>query len=363
MSYPGDQPQSICILRLSAIGDVCNSVAAVQAIQRRWPEAQITWVIGKVEAMLLEGLPGVEFVIFDKTAGLQGYKDLRKAFKGRKFDVLLQMQVALRASLASWCIKAKFKVGFDKKRAKEGQWLFVNRRIRGQKAPHVLDGFMEFAHTAGVTDLEPRWEMPLPQSDEQWGIDHINPKKRTLIICAAASKAERNWNSEGYAAINDHAQARGWQVILCGGPTDFEIELAQEIEQLAKARPENLVGKSSLKQLLGLLKHADLVIAPDTGPAHMAVTVDTPVIGLYAHSNPGRTGPYSWQQYVVSVYEQHIISQQQRPINLVKWGVRAKGDKLMNDITFKMVKDKFETVILDRGLTKITDQRFEHPLL
>jgi len=350
MNYPSDNPKSICILRLSAIGDVCNSVAAVQAIQRRWPQAKITWVIGKVEAMLLKDLPGVEFVIFDKRAGLQGYKDLKAALKGQRFDVLLQMQVALRASLATLCIKAKFKVGFDKVRAKEGQWLFRNRCINPQTNPHVLDGFMGFAEVVGVTDLVPQWQMPISSTDQQWAIEQLSKTKRTLIISPSASKAERNWNTQGYAKMVDHAITKGWDVVLCGGPTDHEIALGHDIAQHCEKAPQNLIGKTSLKQMLALIKHADIVLAPDTGPAHMATTVGTPVIGLYAHSNPGRTGPYLSQQSVVSVYEYHIVSQQQRPIKVVKWGKRAKGEKLMNDITFKAVKDKFETIILDNLL-------------
>ncbi len=350
MSYPSFKPQSICILRLSAIGDVCNCVAAVQAIQKRWPDVKITWVIGKVESILLQGLPGVEFVIFDKKAGLQGYKDLRQSLKGQKFDILLQMQVALRASVASLCIKAKYKVGFDKKRAKEGQWLFGNRRINKQKNPHVLEGFMAFAEIAGVTDLTPRWQMPLSDSDEQWAIDKLPSDKRTLIISPAASKAERNWNVEGYAKMADYAMKKGWHVILSGGPAQLDVDMGQQIEALCDRAPINMIGQTSLKQMLALIKHSDIVLAPDTGPAHMATTVNTPVIGLYAHSNPGRTGPYLSQEYVVSVYEHHIVSQQQRPIKLIKWGKRAKGEKLMNDIRFKLVKDKFETIIIEREL-------------
>ena len=350
MKYPSENPQSICVLRLSAIGDVCNSVAAVQAIQRKWPETKITWIIGKVEAMLLKDLPGIEFIIFDKGAGFQGYKDLKAALKGRKFDILLQMQVALRASLASLCVSAKFKVGFDKIRAKEGHWLFVNRRIAKQKEPHVLDGFMAFAQVVGVTETTPAWDMPLSQADDEWAKARFNLNKRTLVISPAASKAERNWHVEGYAAICDHAAKRGWDVILCGGPTTLEQELGEAIIAQCESSPKNMIGKTTLKQLLGVVKHADIVIAPDTGPAHMAVAMGTHVIGLYAHSNPGRTGPYLSREYVVSVYDHHIVSQQQRPLNMVKWGVRAKGEKLMNDITIKAVRDKFETLILERNL-------------
>ena len=125
-------PKKLCLLRLSAIGDVCHAVAMVQHIQRQWPKTEITWVIGKVEASLLQGLPGVEFVIFDKRAGLKGYQDLRQQMRSRQFDVLLHMQVALRASVASLCIPAKVKIGFDSQRAKEAQWLFTNKKIAVQ---------------------------------------------------------------------------------------------------------------------------------------------------------------------------------------------------------------------------------------
>lgn len=355
MNYPGHQPKTICILRLSAIGDVCNAVAAVQAIQRRWPEIKITWVIGKVEAMLLDGLPGVEFVIFDKKAGLQGYQELRATLKGRKFDVLLQMQVALRASIASLCIKATYKVGFDKKRAKEGQWLFANRRIRAQKQPHVLDGFMAFAEVAGVTDLVPRWQMPIAQQDISWASQHFDRDRRTLIITPAASKAERNWPAERYAAIADYAGDKGWNIILCGGPTEAEQQLGQQIikhcaTKSEKTVPLNLIGKTSLKQLLAVLKQADVVLAPDTGPAHMAVTVATPVIGLYAHSNPERTGPYRYREFAVSSYLENIVEQKKKPIVMIKWGTRAKGGELMTTIGVTEVQNMLETMILELNL-------------
>ena len=86
---------SICILRLSAIGDVTHVVPVVRAIHMHMPQAKITWIIGKLEARLLSGLPGVEFIIFDKNGGWDAIRQLRQTLKGRKFDVLLHMQVAL----------------------------------------------------------------------------------------------------------------------------------------------------------------------------------------------------------------------------------------------------------------------------
>ncbi len=333
---------SLCLLRLSAIGDVCHAVAMVQAIQRQYPQLKITWVIGKLEYQLLKHLPGIEFVIFDKSQGWRSYFNLHKALKGRRFDVLLHMQVALRATLASLAISAKIRVGFDRARAKEGQWLVTNHRVEPLAEPHVLDGFMGFAKAIGVSDIPPSWNIPVPQADTEFAQRQIADGEKVLVICAAASKAERNWLPERYAAVAQHAVNKGYRVILCGGPTALEKTLANDITNACSAKLDNLVGKTSLTQLLALLKRASLVLAPDTGPAHMAVTQGTPVIGLYAHSNPGRTGPYLSQQYVVSAYQEAIASQQSGE---VKWGTRAKGEHLMALISVEAVIEKFDQVI------------------
>ena len=340
-------PKNLCLLRLSAIGDVCHAVAMVQQIQSHWPDTKITWVIGKVEASLLVGLAGVEFVIFDKRAGLQGYRELRQTLAGRHFDVLLHMQVAFRASIASLCIPAKVKIGFDSKRAKEGQWLFTNRQIEAQEHPHVLDGFLAFARALGVPTSEPKWQMPLADSEQLWASETLLTDKPLAVICPAASKAERNWHVEGYAKIASHLSERGFQVVICGGPTTQEKLLAEQIGSLTNYNVVNLVAKTSLKQLLAVLKLAHLVIAPDTGPAHMAVTVGTPVIGLYAHSNPHRTGPYYYQHYVVSCYQSSIQKQYGKRLSKLPWGIRAKGSELMMGISISQVEDKIRQLIAD----------------
>ncbi|MCL1140499.1 glycosyltransferase family 9 protein [Shewanella pneumatophori] len=339
--------KSLCLLRLSAIGDVCHAVAMVQAIQRRYPQLEITWILGKVEYQLLKHLEGVEFVIFDKSQGWRSYFNLKRALKGRKFDVLLHMQVALRATIASLAISAKIRIGFDRFRAKEGQWLVTNHAIKPQATPHVLEGFMGFAKAIGVTDLTPSWNIPVPAEDTEYAKALIPDESQVLVICAAASKAERNWLPERYAAVADYAVTKGYRVILCGGPTQLERDLADNIQAAAKSGLENQVGKTSLLQLLAILKQASLVLAPDTGPAHMAVTQGTPVIGLYAHSNPGRTGPYTSLDSVVSVYDKVIREQKQGEI---PWGTRAKGENLMSRIGIDDVMTQLDSLLKRNSL-------------
>lgn len=345
-----EQPNDICILRLSAIGDVCHAVSAVQAIQKHYPKASVTWVIGKIEAALLDGLPGVKFVIFDKKQGKAAYQKLKKTFKHKQFDVLLHMQVAFRANLAASCIPAKVKVGFDWHRAKEAHSLFINQPIEKQQQAHVLQGFMGFAQEIGVPAAAPKWQMPVSDSDRATAVKHLQGLGKTVVIAPAASGPERNWLPQRYAQVARYAHNRGFAIVLTGGPTELEQRLSAEIMQYIDFPVLNLVGKTSLKELLCVLEQASLVIAPDTGPAHMAVTVATPVIGLYAHSNPARTGPYLYQDYVVEVYHQNLQQQYAKTAKQLPWGRRVKGAELMQQITTEAVIAMFNRVVEEQKL-------------
>lgn len=338
-------PHSLCVLRLSAIGDVCHAISVIQAIQDYWPSTKITWVCGKIEAQLIGDLPGIDVVIFDKKEGFAGMRQVWSKLKNQRFDALLHMQLALRASVLSLGIKAKYRVGFSKDRSKEGQWLVTNRHLPSSNSIHVLDNFAEFARYLGVPFESPKWNIPLGEAELDFAKGYCQGKK-TLVISPAASKDERNWLTDRYAAIADYATEQGLQVILCGSPAPREMQLAQAINQLCQHPVINLTGKTSLKQLTAVLAAADVVIAPDSGPAHLSTTQGTPVIGLYAHSNPKRTGPYNDLDKVVSVYEQHVVAQQQKPIEQLPWATRAKGAHMMQDITLAAVQAELDKLIL-----------------
>ncbi len=339
--------RNLCLLRLSAIGDVCHAVALVTRIRQQSPDTKITWVIGKVEYQLVKTIADVEFIIFDKKQGVEAFKKLRRDLSGRKFDVLFAMQVAFRANIAAFCINANRKVGFDWNRSKELHWLFTNKRISAKQHAHVLDGFMGFADVLSIPQQkEVSWELPIPNEAHDWARQHISDEQTSVIISPAASKVERNWMPERYATIADYLMDRGVQVILCGSPSDMEKKLGADIEACCQSKPINLIGQSSLLQLLALIQKVALVIAPDTGPAHMATMVRTPVIGLYAHSNPLRTGPYLDQSRVVSVYDKAIQDQHGKPWQAMPWGLRAKGKSLMQGITVEQVKAQIDALLL-----------------
>jgi heptosyltransferase I len=121
-------PSELCVIRLSAIGDTCHTVPVIRAIQQAWPSTRITWIVGKTEHSLLSGLSGVEFLVLDKTRGVQGYRALRRQLARRKFPVLLHMHASARANVVSLMVTAPLKLGFDRARARDFQWLFCNHR-------------------------------------------------------------------------------------------------------------------------------------------------------------------------------------------------------------------------------------------
>ncbi|MBN7823593.1 glycosyltransferase family 9 protein [Bowmanella dokdonensis] len=347
---------NLCILRLSAIGDVCHAMALVQRIRHHWPDCRITWVIGKIEHQLVGDIPGIRFVVFDKKQGRAAYQRLKTELAGEVFDALLLMQVAFRANLAARQIRARRKIGFDWQRSKELHWWFTDTRIAPQRHAHVLDGFMAFADAIGVPPVEkPQWHIPIPKEHREWADTQAKGLGKFVIISPAASKAERNWLPERYAQVADYLHQKGFTVVLCGGPAKLDRELADKIKQHTNIVQEDYVGKTNLKQLLALIERAELVIAPDTGPAHMATTVGTPVIGLYAHSNPRRTGPYLDLDKVVSVYDQVVEEQKGKSWQELPWGTRVKGGDLMARIQAGTVVEQIDKLLLTNKICPVSE--------
>ena len=304
-NLPATPPDKVCLLRLSAIGDTCHAVPLLRTLQDAWPRTRFTWVIGKLEAKLMGLIPDVELITVDKGAGLAAYSRLRTEMHRRgAFDLLLHLQLSLRASTAAALIPARVKLGFDKPRARELQWLFTNARIEPRENEHVLDSFLGFADALGVPRQPLRWDIPLPPDALDYAAHLIPDSRPTLVISACSSHRARNWLPQRYAAVADYAADKhGMRVILCGGPSAVEREMAQAIHGMRARHSSTRWARTRLPQLLALLARATVLVTPDSGPAHMATMVKLPVIGLYAATNPGRSGPYLSRRWCVDAYE------------------------------------------------------------
>ncbi len=186
------QPASVCILRLSAIGDTCHVVPIIRTLQHVWPTTQLTWIIGKTEARLMKLVDGVELITVDKRSGLSGLRNLQEQLRGRQYDVLLHMQLAIRASAMAYAVNAPIKLGFDRARARELQWLFTNQRIAPRTREHVLDSFFGFLAALGIEERVLKWNVPLPADAVSYAEGLIPDSQPTLVISPCSSHPLRN---------------------------------------------------------------------------------------------------------------------------------------------------------------------------
>lgn len=341
-------PRSICLLRLSALGDVTHVVPVVREIQRAWPGTQLTWVIGKLEHKLVGAIPGIEFIVFDKRGGWSAVLALRRALAGRRFDVLLHMQLSLRANLLSSLIQAEVRVGYDRERSKEMHSLFINRRIAHRKHQHALDALGSFIEPIGLTPGPARWELPIPDEAHAFARQHLPGDQPAMIVCPCSSERLRNWRPERYAAVADHAAGRhGFRIVLSGGRSALEREMGDAILAAMRTPPLDLIGKDTFPRLLALLQRARVVLAPDTGPMHMANAVGTTVIGLHAATPAWRSGPYSDRRFCVDRYDEAARQFKGRPGSELSWGRRVKYASVMDLITSGEVIDAFERYVAD----------------
>ncbi len=346
-------PASLCLLRTSALGDVTHVVPLVRTLQAALPRTRLTWIVGKLEQRLVGDLPGVEFVVFDKSRGLAGMTAVRRALSGHRFDALLHMQVALRANLLSLAVNARRRIGYDRARAKDFHGLVVRERIPARSGEHVLDAIGSFAEPLGLRQTTVRWDLPVAETDRAWAAQQLGPGAPWLLISANSSHAVRNWRPERYAAVADHAaHALGMRVVLSGGPGAAERALADAVVAHMRTPPLDLVGKDTLKRALALYARAAVVLTPDSGAMHMANAVGAPVLGLHAASNPARSGPYSDRRWCVDRYDAAARLFLGRPAAAIPWGSKIERPGVMDLIAIDDVIERLEALATARGFAR-----------
>ena len=326
----GTVPNDICLVRLSAIGDTCHALAVVRNLQDNWPDCNITWIIGRTEASLMGDIAGVEFIIFDKRQGRRAYEPVRRALAGKRYDMALCMHASLRVNLLYRSLPAGRKIGFDKARAKDFQSLFTTERIDAAPREHALDAMMGFARHVGAQPTPVRWDIPL--TDDALAFADRHSGENTVAVSPVSSQRfrnYRNWPLDRYRDVCSHlVETHGCNVVVTGGASELEREYADALAELPGV--ESIAGKSTLKELVAVFRQSRLVICPDSGPAHMATAVGTPVVGLYATSNPERTGPYLHRDLTVNRYPEAVERYLGKSVDEVRWGQRVRHPEAMN---------------------------------
>jgi heptosyltransferase I len=309
--WTGPPPAEICLVMLSAIGDAVHVLPVANALKRAWPESRITWIIQPVPHTLVKGHAAIDdFIVFHRRRGLQAlaaYRELMDRLRDRRFDLLIGLQVYFKAGLITGLAPARIKLGFDRARARDGQWLFTNRRIPPHPPQHVQDQYLEFLTYLGVDPEPVVWDLRFTEEErvsQREFFDSLGAPACAFVV--GTSKPEKNWTPEGYAAVMTEVErTHGLRPVIVGGPSAIERGLADRILATTGARVADALG-DDLRRLAWLLDGSALVVSPDTGPLHMARALGTPCVSLFGYTNPKRYAPYrAFEDLVVDGYAEY----------------------------------------------------------
>ena len=313
-------PNNICIVMMSAVGDAVHVLPVINALKRANPSTRITWILQPVPATLVRGHRSVdEIIIFDRSRGWRAFADIRSELARRPFDLVINLQVYFKAGIVTAFARAPRKMGFDRARARDFNWLFSNEKIPAHSVQHVQDQYFEFLTSLGVSAEPLKWDLGPWPDERAWQQNFSQSFGRPIAsIVVGTSKPEKDWIPERWAEVCDELHGTfGFDVVLVGGRSERETHAEQIVLERTRRKPRSELG-SGLRKLVAILDSSALVLSPDTGPLHMSVALDRPVVSLMGYTNPKRTGPYrKFHDLIVDAYgdpgENYPPSMENRP--------------------------------------------------
>lgn len=327
----------VCIVMMSAVGDVVHVLPVLTALKRHHPAMRVTWVLQPGPAGLVRGHPMVdEIVLFERGRGLAGFLELRQTLRAQAFDLVINLQVYLKAGIITGFTRAPVKLGFDRARARDANWLFTTHRIPPHPMQHVQDQYLEFCDWLEVPHQPVRWDLGPWDAAERDAQRAFLARfdRRIAPIVVATSKPEKDWLPARWAAVCDALwHDFGLQPVLVGARSPREVAAEQVILSESRAPVHSALGQGGLRGLVGILEGAALVLSPDTGPLHITVALDRPVVSLMGYSNPKRVGPYrKFGDLMIDAYgdpgEEYPISMAHRAGRMPRITVRDVLDKV-----------------------------------
>lgn len=300
------EAKHLCVVLLSGLGDVVHGLPVINAIRDAHPDLHVTWVAEPMPAQLLSPHVSVDKVIpWRKNAGLAGVRTLRSQVGATRFDLTLDFNVYFKAVVPTLLSRAAVRVGFGRDRARDGVWLAHTDPLPPAPRKHTQDMFLEFLDALGVARPDPlAWRLDLSDAERAAQQAFFAPVAGPVCaVVPASANPHKDWVPERHVELVDELADRGFTVVLAGGPGARETAIARMVQERARSTPLWGLG-DGVRRLLWLIDGCDLVIAPDTGPLHIARARHVPVIGLYGHTNPWRVGPYlAYEDLWVDTYD------------------------------------------------------------
>jgi heptosyltransferase I len=284
----------VCVVMLSSVGGTVWTLPVLNAIKRKAPRSHVTWVLQPGPASLVREHPAVDdIVLLERKRGWRGFRDVRDALQQRRFDVSITLQVYLKAGIVTSFVHAPVKVGYDKARTKDWSWLFTNRRIAARPRQHMQDEFLEFLRPLGVPVEEVEYRIGPWAHELALRRQFTESLERpAAAIVVGTTNPEKDWPADRWAQVAESLRHDfNLEPVLVGGRSDRELQTEAAMRAHMSFAPRSTLG-CPLRELVGILDASSLVLSPDTGPLHLAVALDRPVIGLYGYLDPRRVGPY-----------------------------------------------------------------------
>src|SRR5688572_17096040 len=297
-------PGRVLAVRLGAIGDVVNALTFAAALKEARLDLYLGWVVHPLAAPLVEGHPCVDRVhVWRRGRGLAEVARLVREIRAEQYELAVDLQRIQKSAFLARCSGAPRVLGYDRARTKELSWLWTKERIAPREhARHMVLHYLEFAQHLGAAGARPHHYFPPDDAAEAWaaGLVHELGSEPVLVNLGATKPANR-WAPERFGALaRALAREPGVPVCFTGGPADLAAAAVAR-DAAEEPRVRDLVGRTSLNQLVALTRRARLHVGCDTGPMHIAAAVGTPVVALFGPADPARTGPWGEGHRVLRV--------------------------------------------------------------
>ena len=295
-------PKKILIIKPSSLGDVVHSLPFLNSIRSCFPKAEIHWVIAKGLEGLLDGHPMVDrLVVINKdlwkkisraTETAREVKRLFHSIRYEGYDLAIDLQGLLRSGLIAMASRAPVRVGFSE--AREGSRLFYNRIVRGGRDIHAVERYMKVAGALGCDTEEIIFTFPFPKQENS-GTDDFRERFRDYIVIVPGARwSTKIWPAENFGKTASMLPLRS---VVIGSRADAAI--AERVVGTSGGKAVSVAGKTSITELIEIMRGARLVISNDSGPMHIAAACGVPVAAIFGPTSPEMTGPYGRSHVVI----------------------------------------------------------------
>jgi lipopolysaccharide heptosyltransferase I len=304
----------ILIIKLSAIGDVVQTLPALEAIKKAYPDSAVTWVVEEAAAGILEGHPLIDLLLvsrrkawlrmlrdpFTALSGLAHIIRFLKELRSTRYDIAVDFQGLFKSGILIGLARAGRKIGFD--RSREFSSLFLNERLPAyDREKHALERYLDVARYLGAKDPSPKCALPVERERKlmKERTEALRPQGRPLVVVNPVARwTTKLWPERNFSELADRLVKEKHAVVVFTGSREDRV-VNNRVLSLMSQKAVNWAGETTLKELAALASLADLFITTDTGPMHLAAAAGTRVLALFGPTAPWRTGPYGPSHIVV----------------------------------------------------------------